>query len=199
MGLDAQWWHMRHTWHTPKLRRVRVHGVGAGGLAGTLRHYSIWCPNEESRRGNGERHAVAEPSHERRPAGNPTVHTGDRAGSANVNADNMFNAPDGIAFDSQGRLWIQTDGKYSDEGDFAGQGNNTMLVGDPASGAIRRFLVGPRECEVTGIAWSADRTTLFVGIQHPGEKGGSHFPEGGEATPPSAVVAIARDDGGEIG
>ena len=50
-------------------------------------------------------------------AGNPTVHGDARAGSANVNADNMFNSPDGIAFDSQGRLWIQTDGKYSNEGD----------------------------------------------------------------------------------
>ena len=132
-------------------------------------------------------------------AGNPTVHRDDRAGSANVSADNMFNSPDGLAFDSQGRLWIQTDGKYSNEGDFAGQGNNMMLLGDPASGEIRRFLVGPRECEVTGIAWSADRTTLFVGIQHPGEKGGSHFPEGGDAAPRSAVVAIRRDDGGAIG
>ena len=74
-----------------------------------------------------------------------------------------------------------------------------MLVGDPASGEIRRFLVGPRECEVTGIAWSADRTALFVGIQHPGEKGDSHFPEGGDAAPRSAVVAITRDDGGAIG
>ena len=132
-------------------------------------------------------------------AGNPTVHDDARAGSANVNADNMFNAPDGLAFDSQGRLWIQTDGRYSDEGDFAGQGNNMMLVGDPVTGEIRRFLVGPRECEVTGITWSADRTTLFVGIQHPGEKGDSHFPEGGAATPRSAVVAITRDDGGVIG
>ena len=132
-------------------------------------------------------------------AGNPTVHADARAGSANVNADNMFNSPDGIAFDSQGRLWIQTDGKYSNEGDFAGQGNNTMLLGDPASGEIRRFLVGPRECEVTGITWSADRKTMFVGIQHPGEKGDSHFPEGGDATPRSAVVAITRDDGGAVG
>ena len=132
-------------------------------------------------------------------AGNPTVHADARAGSANVNADNMFNSPDGIAFDSQGRLWIQTDGKYSNEGDFAGQGNNMMLVGDPATGEMRRFLVGPRECEVTGITWSADRKTLFVGIQHPGEKGDSHFPEGGEAAPRSAVVAISRDDGGVIG
>ncbi len=132
-------------------------------------------------------------------AGNPTVHADARAGSANVNAGNMFNSPDGLAFDSQGRLWIQTDGTYSNEGDFAGQGNNVMLVGDPASGEIRRFLVGPRECEVTGIAWSVDRTTLFVGIQHPGEKGDSHFPEGGDAAPRSAVVAITRDDGGVIG
>ena len=132
-------------------------------------------------------------------AGNPAVHADARAGSANVNADNMFNSPDGIAFDSQGRLWIQTDGKYSNEGDFAGQGNNTMLVGDPATGEIRRFLVGPRECEVTGITWSADRKTMFIGIQHPGEKGDSHFPEGGDAAPRSSVVAITRDDGGEIG
>ena len=132
-------------------------------------------------------------------AGNPAVHTDARAGSANVTAANMFNAPDGIAFDSQGRLWIQTDGKYSDAGDFAGQGNNTMLLGDPATGEIRRFLVGPRQCEVTGITWSADRKTLFIGIQHPGEKGDSHFPEGGDAAPRSAVVAITRDDGGPIG
>ena len=132
-------------------------------------------------------------------AGNPTVHEDARAGSANVNAGNMFNAPDGLAFDSQGRLWIQTDGTYSNEGDFAGQGNNMMLVGDPATGAIRRFLVGPKECEVTGITWSADRTTLFVGIQHPGERGNSHFPEGGGAAPRSSVIAITRDDGGVIG
>ena len=132
-------------------------------------------------------------------AGNPTVHADARAGSANVNADNMFNSPDGIAFDSQGRLWIQTDGKYSNEGDFAGQGNNMMLLGDPATGEIRRFLVGPRECEVTGITWSADRKTMFIGIQHPGEKGESHFPEGGDAAPRSSVVAINRDDGGVIG
>ncbi len=132
-------------------------------------------------------------------AGNPTVHADARAGSANVNADNMFNSPDGLAFDSQGRLWIQTDGKYSNEGDFAGQGNNMMLLGDPATGEIRRFLVGPRECEVTGITWSADRKTMFIGIQHPGEKGDSHFPEGGDAAPRSSVVAITHDDGGVIG
>ena len=132
-------------------------------------------------------------------AGNPTVHDDDRAGSSNVNAGNMFNSPDGLAFDSNGMLWIQTDGRYSDSGDFEGQGNNQMLVGDPETGEIERFMVGPRECEVTGITWSTDRKTLFVGIQHPGEMDGSHFPDGGDTAPRSCVVAIARDDGGPIG
>ena len=132
-------------------------------------------------------------------AGNPAVHDDDRAGSANVNPDNMFNSPDGLAFDSKGGLWIQTDGKYTDEGDFAGQGNNQMLHADPDSGKIRRFLVGPKECEVTGLCWSMDRKAMFVGLQHPGEKGGGHFPGGGDTAPRSTVIAVTRDDGGEMG
>jgi secreted PhoX family phosphatase len=72
-----------------------------------------------------------------------------------------------------------------------------MLVGDPETGEIRRFLVGPRQCEITGITWSADKKTLFVGIQHPGEDGGdSHFPNGGNTTPRSSVIGITKDDGG---
>ncbi len=132
-------------------------------------------------------------------AGNPTVHRDAYAGSNNVTADNMFNSPDGLKFDSKGGLWIQTDGNYSNKKGFAGQGNNQMLLGDPATGEIRRFLVGPMECEITGIAWSGDRRTLFVGIQHPGEKGKSHFPGGGDSVPRSSVIAISRDDGGAIG
>ena len=132
-------------------------------------------------------------------AGNPTVHTDANAGSANVTPDNMFNSPDGLVFDHNGLLWIQTDGNYSNAEGFAGQGNNQMLVGDPVTGEIRRFMVGPKQCEVTGLTWSADRRTVFVGIQHPGEKGDSHFPDGGDTAPRSAVVAITREDGGLIG
>ncbi|WP_282046912.1 PhoX family protein [Roseibium album] len=132
-------------------------------------------------------------------AGNPTVHSDAYAGSSNVNADNMFNSPDGLAFDANGLLWIQTDGSYKNEGDFAGQGNNQMLAGDPVTGEIRRFLVGPKECEVTGLCWSPDRRTMFVGIQHPGERGDSHWPEGGDAVPRSAIITVTRDDGGLLG
>ncbi|MGY3572437.1 PhoX family protein [Vibrio paucivorans] len=134
-------------------------------------------------------------------AGNPTVHKDNLyAGSENITADNMFNSPDGIGFDKAGRLWIQTDGNYSNEGDFAGQGNNQMLCGDPVTGEVRRFLTGPIACEITGLTFSADYKTMFVGVQHPGEKGApSHFPDGGSSKPRSTIMAITREDGGVIG
>jgi len=134
-------------------------------------------------------------------AGNPTIHSGLEAGSANINTDNLFNSPDGISFDPQGRLWIQTDGNYSNDGEYAGMGNNQMLCGDTASGEIRRFLVGPKACEITGISWSPDYRTMFVGVQHPGEndKYPSSFPGEPGSTPRSSIVAVTRVDGGVIG
>lgn len=134
-------------------------------------------------------------------AGNPGVHPGDaKAGSANITPQNMFNSPDGLGFDADGRLWILTDGDYSNSGDFTGMGNNQMLCANPTTGEIRRFMVGPVGCEVTGIAFAPDQRTLFVGIQHPGESGGSTFPEHlPNGKPRSSVMAIRRDDGGIIG
>ncbi|MGL5011707.1 MAG: PhoX family protein [Paracoccaceae bacterium] len=125
-------------------------------------------------------------------AGNPTVHQDAYAGSANVTAGNMFNSPDGMMFDANGMLWIQTDGDDSNEGDFAGQGNNQMLVGDPATGEIARFLTGPTGSEITGFTVSSDRRTIFVGVQHPGQG----FPA--EGLPRSAIIAITREDGAVI-
>ncbi len=126
-------------------------------------------------------------------AGNPSVHKDAYAGSANINEGNMFNSPDGMMFDANGMLWIQTDGDDSNEGDFAGQGNNQMLVGDPVTGRIERFLTGPKDSEITGFTVSSDRRTIFVGIQHPG----GSWPEA-SGLPRSSVIAIRRDDGAVI-
>ncbi len=129
-------------------------------------------------------------------AGNPKVHPdGPMAGSANVNEGNMFNSPDGMVFDSKGLLWIQTDGDYKNEGDFEGQGNNQMLIGDPATGEIVRFMTGPNNCEVTGLCFSVDRRTAFVGIQHPA----ADFPDGPGTLARSCVIAVKRTDGGVVG
>jgi secreted PhoX family phosphatase len=153
-------------------------------------------------------------------AGQPSI-TDARAPSANITADNLFNSPDGLAFDSFGRLWIQTDGSFSNSGDYAGMGNNQMLVADPQSGEIRRFLVGPDGCEVTGVTWTPDRCTMFINIQHPGEVGShpnkpadytgdnwlarnptafSRWPDGASSQRPrSATVVVRRTDGAVVG
>ncbi|WP_394178563.1 PhoX family protein [Yoonia maritima] len=128
-------------------------------------------------------------------AGNPTVHEGAYGGSDNVNEGNLFNSPDGMQFDSTGMLWIQTDGDDDNEGDFAGMGNNQMLAGDPATGQIERFLTGPNGSEVTGLTWSADKRTMFVGIQHPT----APFPDGEGMLPRSAIIAVKRDDNERVG
>ncbi|MFZ2099543.1 MAG: PhoX family phosphatase [Oricola sp.] len=129
-------------------------------------------------------------------AGNPTVHKeGPYAGTANINAGNLFNSPDGMQIDTTGLIWIQTDGDDSNDGEFAGMGNNQMLAGDPVTGEIRRFLTGPNGSEVTGLTWSSDRRTMFVGIQHPGKP----FPDGENSLPRSAIVAVKRSDNALVG
>ncbi|WP_086270317.1 PhoX family protein [Campylobacter devanensis] len=134
-------------------------------------------------------------------AGNPLKYPNDlRKGTSNINTENMFNSPDGLKFDKFGRLWIQTDGKYSNKGDYEGMGNNQMLCANPITGEVRRFLTGPVACEITGIAFNKDYTTMFVGIQHPGENlANSHYPNGGNLTPRSTIVQIRKKDGGVIG
>ena len=107
-------------------------------------------------------------------AGNPVAfpdRSDLRSGSDNITPENMFNSPDGLKFDASGRLWIQTDGSFANTGNFAGQGNNQMLAADVETGEVRRFLVGPSGCEITGLAFSPDRKTMFVNVQHPGEVG----------------------------
>jgi secreted PhoX family phosphatase len=157
-------------------------------------------------------------------AGNPNAFSDARAGSDNITVDNTFNSPDGLAFDAEGRLWIQTDGNYSNTGNYLGQGNNQMLVADVKSGKIDRFLVGPSGCEITGIDWTPDGKTLFINVQHPGEASGhprQPTPTGGmtleeylssnptsfctwpdrdpDSRPRSATVVVTRTDGKKIG
>jgi len=148
---------------------------------------------------------------------------------------NDFSSPDGLWFSraSPGLLWIETDdGAYTDvtncmllaaipgqvgDGearlvtnvDGAATSSATTYAGaDLGEKKLRRFLVGPKECEITGITETPDGKTLFVNIQHPGESTapnfstgafGSHWPAGGSTRPRSATIVITRDDGGEIG
>ena len=107
--------------------------------------------------------------------------------------------PDGLAFDNNGLIWIQTDGNYSNKDGFAGQGNNQMLVSDPATGEIRRFNNEPQGVQGDWMRLERGPEDALLGIQHPSEKGDSCFLDSGSTTPRSAIVAITRDDGATIG
>lgn len=154
--------------------------------------------------------------------------------------DNDFSSPDGLWFDPRGVLWLQTDDDaYLDET------NCMMLAGIPgqlgdggpitvnnridgvsaavvtvagkkvSADNLRRFLVGPKGSEITGIDMTPDRKALFVNIQHPGELGGfadyrqtgafvqqSSFNAletvDGQKRARSTTLVITKDDGGEI-
>ena len=130
----------------------------------------------------------------------------------NIKGD-IYACPDGIAFDARGVLWIQTDmgPTAMHQGELKNIGNNQMLACDVASGQTRRFLTGPSNCEITGLTWTPDGSTMFLNIQHPGETPSersdpaapakySNWPDykpGGR--PRSATVVVRRQDGGVIG
>ena len=143
-------------------------------------------------------------------AGDPQHPEAEKRG--NVKGD-AFGSPDGIWVDGSGLVWIQTDVSSSTigKGHYERLGNNQMLCADTHTGEVRRFLTGPRGCEVTGIAMTPDRRTMFINIQHPGEspsersdpanpKAYSTWPDGAAGgRPRSGTVAIRKDDGGVIG
>lgn len=112
----------------------------------------------------------------------------------NINGD-IFSSPDGLGFDQSGRLWIMTD-YYDDDPLMQNMGTNQLLCADPDSREIKRFLVGPRACELTGITWSPDYKTMWVNIQHPGI---SYPTSDGKTRPRSTTVMITKNDGGVIG
>jgi hypothetical protein len=155
-----------------------------------------------------------------------------------LTADNDFSSPDGLWFSEAvpGLLWVQTDDAYYTDttncmmlaaipgqvGDgklstltnkavTTNNGNDQDMnthAGKQPGDNLRRFLVGPKDCEITGITETPDGKALFVNIQHPGENSSetwatdgkmtSHWPDGGTARPRSATVVITRNDGGKI-
>jgi secreted PhoX family phosphatase len=130
----------------------------------------------------------------------------------NIQGD-VFGCPDGISFGPGGLLWIQTDVHSSQlqQGEFERIGNNQLLACDVSTGEVRRFFTGPANCEVTGLSFTPDGTTMFLSIQHPGESPGersdpkepskySSWPDYVDETRPrSAAVAVRKKNGGVIG
>jgi secreted PhoX family phosphatase len=154
---------------------------------------------------------------------------------------NDMSSPDGLVFSpATGICWIQTDdGAYTDvsncmllaaiPGRVGDGGKKTVsnmrndgttkdvqtFVGkEPTDATLKRFLVGPRDCEITGWCETPDGQAMFINIQHPGEttkmanvgdasKYTSQWPAndgyGAGQRPRSATIVITKKGGGAIG
>ena len=123
-----------------------------------------------------------------------------------------FGSPDGLWFDPRGILWTQTDVSTDKLGKppYERMTNNAMFAANTETGEFRRFLIGPRGCEITGVAISPDHRALFINIQHPGETAGerndparpqavSTWPDAALGRPRSASIVIWREDGQPVG
>lgn len=162
-----------------------------------------------------------------------------------LTADNDFSSPDGLWFsEATGFSWVQTDdGNYTDvtncmllaglpgvRGDgakttvnypatatAAAKSVDTYVGKKPTAAELKRFLVGPNECEITGITETPDGKAIFVNIQHPGEnttlanladptKWTSYWPDAVKGAagaapkrPRSATIVVTKNDGGQVG
>ena len=76
--------------------------------------------------------------------------------------------PDNIAFDSQGRLWIATDGNTKSSTGRA-DGLWGVETEGPRRGTARHFFRVPVGAELCGPCFTPDDETLFVAVQHPAE------------------------------
>ncbi|MDN4610592.1 PhoX family protein [Arthrobacter burdickii] len=116
-----------------------------------------------------------------------------------------ISCPDNVAFDSQGNLWISTDGQPG----TVGYSDGLFKVGLEGAerGRVQQFLAVPRDAETCGPIIHDQEGTVFVAVQHPGEDGSwanqhSSFPDyvpsgsapgkGQAALPRPSVVQVYR-------
>jgi len=130
---------------------------------------------------------------------------------------NQFASPDGLVFDDRGIMWVQTDNGADEVQEYT---NDQMLAVVPSNlvdaegdqqvlsasnqTELRRFFVGPNNCEVTGLSFTPDQKNFFVNIQHPGNwpysnNAAEETPAGTTLRPRASTVVITKDDNGEIG
>ncbi|MFC3300260.1 PhoX family protein [Arthrobacter agilis] len=119
-----------------------------------------------------------------------------------------ISCPDNVAFDSEGNLWISTDGQPG----TVGFNDGLFKVGLEGAerGRVQQFLAVPRDAETCGPIIRDQDGSVFVAVQHPGEDGSwgqqaSLFPDyvplggrpgkGEAAIPRPSVIQVYRGTG----
>ncbi|HEX2257305.1 MAG TPA: PhoX family phosphatase [Afifellaceae bacterium] len=145
--------------------------------------------------------------------GDPSVAEVGATFSTSTTEDGWFGMPDNCAIDSEGRLWIATDGN---SGKATGRSDGLWQLGTEgaARGTSRHFFRCPAGGELCGPVFTPDMTALFVAVQHPGDDGedwpafgrvstfddpSTRWPDFEDGVPPRpSVMVITKQGGGQI-
>jgi hypothetical protein len=144
--------------------------------------------------------------------GDPSVAAVGATFSSTTTKDGWFGMPDNCAVDSQGRLWVSTDGNSPSK---TGRADGVWAVETegPGRGTSKHFFRCPAGAELCGPYFSPDDTTFFVAVQHPGEADeedpnakpatfenpATRWPDFQPGMPPRpAVMTITKRGGGPI-
>jgi secreted PhoX family phosphatase len=146
--------------------------------------------------------------------GDPSVAAIGATFSSETTRNGWFGMPDNCAIDSDGRLWIATDGN-SDQATGRSDGLWTLETEGEARATSKLFFRCPAGAELCGPAFTPDSETLFVAVQHPGDDGeqwkafarpstfddpSTRWPDFKPGMPPRpSVVVITKKGGGKIG
>jgi uncharacterized protein len=142
--------------------------------------------------------------------GDPSIAEVGATFSTATTKNGWFGMPDNVAFDSQGRMWIATDGNSIKR---TGRTDGLWAVETEGSlrGTSRHFLRVPAGAEACGPCFTPDDETLFVAVQHPAEGGSAdaistfedpitRWPDFKPDMPPRpSILVITKKGGGKIG
>jgi uncharacterized protein len=124
-----------------------------------------------------------------------------------------FYMPDNFAFDTEGRMWVATDGNQPSRNGRT-DGLYAMEVEGALRGTSRSFFRVPLGAEMCGPEFTPDGETLFLAVQHPGEADeddpkakpthydtpATRWPDFKPNVPPRpSIVVVTKKGGGKIG
>ncbi len=102
--------------------------------------------------------------------GDPAIAEVGATFSSATTKDGWFGMPDNCAVDSEGRLWIATDGNARCDTGRA-DGVWALETEGAARGTSKLFFRCPAGGELCGPMPTPDVETFFVAVQHPGDDG----------------------------